>query len=306
MTQYFKTPQPPPGSPPPGPAQRGAHRSGAAVVSLCLGIVSVFCLGFGPLLGVPALILGIVALVGIGRSNGQLKGKGFAIGGICCAIVGFAIFGVTRLPAVLDLRVSADSDSRERSALVVAELNIRSNDSGQTGFGNTPEAKALADDFARKMKILRESLFTGEAEGGQSGGEFLTHCEMNQDRCAFIVHVPGLRKFNDEAKESLCEIAWTIAHTVLTDSDLPGGSRLAVGVKGVVLYEDIMIGDYLREGDSAEPSSGTGSDRLKPFFPKSPVTGTGTEPELEKTPADAAGSSGAAATDLPNPNPLNQ
>lgn len=270
MSQYINTPQPPIGTPTPGPAQRGVQRSGMAIAALCLGIGSLVC--FGPLLGIPALILGIIALSAIGKSDGQLTGKGFAISGICLGVVGSAIFILAMvMPALIGDLGDGSSGSDVDSAFEIAEKNIRSKKSDQTGFGNTPEAAVLADQFSSKMKILRASLFTGEAKGGLSGGEFLTHCEMNEDRCAFIVHVPGLRKFNEEAKKSLCDIAWTIAWGELAESDLPDGSQLAVGVKGFALYEDIMIGEYLREDDSAEPSSGSSTDRLKPFFPE-PLT----------------------------------
>jgi hypothetical protein len=64
------------------PVYRGhapAKTSGMAVSSLVLGCVSFFCSIFT---GLPAIILGILALRQINRSNGQLKGDGLAIGGI--------------------------------------------------------------------------------------------------------------------------------------------------------------------------------------------------------------------------------
>jgi general secretion pathway protein G len=57
-----------------------AKTSGLAIASLVLGILSFFTFF---LTALPAIILGIVALVKIGKSAGRLKGKGFAITGIC-------------------------------------------------------------------------------------------------------------------------------------------------------------------------------------------------------------------------------
>ena len=53
--------------------------SGMAVAALVLGILSMFTCG---LTIIPAVILGIVSLVKIGRSGGGLSGTGFAIAGI--------------------------------------------------------------------------------------------------------------------------------------------------------------------------------------------------------------------------------
>ena len=53
--------------------------SGLAIASLVLGILSPFtCL----ITAIPAIVLGIVALVKISKSTGQLKGSGLAIAGI--------------------------------------------------------------------------------------------------------------------------------------------------------------------------------------------------------------------------------
>lgn len=75
------SPSPFPGGPPPAGAPK---TSAAAVTSLILGILSLFCSCFTAL---PSLICGIVGLSNIGRSNGQLKGKGLAVAGMILAVV---------------------------------------------------------------------------------------------------------------------------------------------------------------------------------------------------------------------------
>ncbi|MHC4553411.1 MAG: DUF4190 domain-containing protein, partial [Planctomycetota bacterium] len=52
---------------------------GLAIASLVMGILSIFC---NVILAIPAIICGIIALVKISKSQGQLKGNGFAIAGI--------------------------------------------------------------------------------------------------------------------------------------------------------------------------------------------------------------------------------
>ncbi len=63
--------------------------SGLAVASLILGLLS-FCLNV--LAGIPALILGIVALVVIGASAGRLGGRGLAVGGLITGFLGSALW----------------------------------------------------------------------------------------------------------------------------------------------------------------------------------------------------------------------
>jgi len=60
------------------------RNSGAAVASLILGIASLACLCFTAL---PGLICGFIGLANIGKSNGQLKGRGLAILGIILSLV---------------------------------------------------------------------------------------------------------------------------------------------------------------------------------------------------------------------------
>jgi hypothetical protein len=76
--------------------------------------------------------------------------------------------------------------------------------SGQTAFGNTPKAAEVASRFAAKMKLMREILFEkGKETFSVSQHEFLTYCDLQEDRCVLIVHVPDLRHFSDSAKGTL-------------------------------------------------------------------------------------------------------
>src|SRR2546423_7623620 len=82
---------PPPPPPPPRPAAmpsaapmaaQAGKTSGMAIASLVLAILTLPTCGIG---GIVGLILGIVSLVKISNSQGQLRGKGLAISGICIA-----------------------------------------------------------------------------------------------------------------------------------------------------------------------------------------------------------------------------
>jgi hypothetical protein len=77
-----------------------------AVASMVLGLLSVVCCC---VTGIPAIILGTIALIQISRSNGRLKGTGYAVTGLVCGIV-FTIItlvGALLVPAVESARDAA-------------------------------------------------------------------------------------------------------------------------------------------------------------------------------------------------------
>jgi hypothetical protein len=65
----------------PQPRPAGPRTSGAAIASLAMGVVSLVC-GFLMILGIPAVITGLVAVRRINQSQGKQTGKGLAITGI--------------------------------------------------------------------------------------------------------------------------------------------------------------------------------------------------------------------------------
>jgi len=110
-------PLPPPvrrSTPRPAPARveeadsyaRGpATTSGLAITSLVLGLLSIGC---SFLTGLAALITGIIALININQSRGQLKGTWMAVTGICCGcILPVLILIALLLPAVQAAREAA-------------------------------------------------------------------------------------------------------------------------------------------------------------------------------------------------------
>jgi hypothetical protein len=81
--------------------------SGMAIASLVLGIFS-FCLTI--FTGIPAVILGIIALSGINRSRGAITGAGMAIAGIVMGALGCTMVFISvalLLPAVQAAREAA-------------------------------------------------------------------------------------------------------------------------------------------------------------------------------------------------------
>lgn len=133
-----------------------------------------------------------------------------------------------------------------------AENFIRSFD-GREATGNDPDAEKLAQDFARQLRVTRQFMFT-ESNGGfgdLTKGRFLTYCSKKPDSVAFIVHVPGLSGFSEDAKLTLEEHAWTLA-TGLVEKAFPEVHGMALGLKGDLNYSAILTGSV----NSKEPLQG--------------------------------------------------
>src|SRR3990172_9577430 len=95
------------------PVPSAPRTSGMAITSLVLGCSSFMCWIFT---GLPAVILGAVALMKINRSGGQLKGEGLAIGGIVTG--GVSTFLV--LPIMVALLLPAVQAAREAARRNIA------------------------------------------------------------------------------------------------------------------------------------------------------------------------------------------
>jgi hypothetical protein len=103
----------------PAPRRPPARMSVKAVFSLILGLLS-FCLS--PLVGVPAVILGLLGLRDVNRSGGRVVGSGLAIAGIVTgglgSLVSLALIAVTiglAVPAVrqAQARVKTSNDLKQ-------------------------------------------------------------------------------------------------------------------------------------------------------------------------------------------------
>ncbi len=156
------------------------------------------------------------------------------------------------------------ADSSGQARFAAAERKIVGASLG-VAHGNSEEAHKLAEDFSGRMKVLRELMFTeGEDRIIEiTDGEFITYCELHEDRCAFLVHVPAYRDFKGEAKEQLASLAWQTAQRVVEET-LEEGDQLGIGMKGTFLYGSVMVGSV---GSETPTSSSKEKDLLIGFFP---------------------------------------
>ncbi len=118
---------------------------------------------------------------------------------------------------------------------------------GTVAFGNSAQAIAVATHFSRTMKSLREQFFEAGQKSGRSlrDNQFLTYCELRPQHCVILVHVSELRRFTREAQKSLGEMAWFAAQSALKKNAVGrSGMPVAVGVRGEILYDRVLLGQY--------------------------------------------------------------
>jgi len=107
----------------PNTSQSTPANLGIATAALIFGIISFFCI---PFCGLAALILGIIALCKINKSNGLLLGKGKAIAGIV-----FGCWAFLRIPLILTaMLLPALNQAHKNSQRVACQHNLK-----QIGLG---------------------------------------------------------------------------------------------------------------------------------------------------------------------------
>ncbi|MGN6544975.1 MAG: hypothetical protein ACTHK7_07990, partial [Aureliella sp.] len=272
------------------PVVGAASLSHVAVIGMVLGLLSLLtaCVFFVSLpLSIAAVIMGHLGLQAVRKNRPHLEGRWQAITALASGYSAL-LFSITILAAVLLAPRWAPPNGAQRAnagvaggatgisgsaheAFKGAEYEIASKRDKPAGRGNSPEAVALASEFSQKLKEVSDVAFTSGRRPllQLSDGEYLTFCELHEDRCLFLVHVPSYRKFTGEAKKALAEISWSVAQATVADK-LPPDSKLGVGLRGVLTYGDIMLGTCAEATDDeavASFKSGKTEDLLAFFEP---------------------------------------
>lgn len=238
--------------------------SPVAICGMLLGIISLLmvCIFFvSAPLSLFAVMFGHIGLRDVKKGRPHVDGRWQAITALITGylaltlsvlITGFVIYSSRNGGRSSDANALVDRNGNEEiynisesnsEAFKAAEYEIASKRDKPAGRGNSPEAIALATDYAEKLKELSELVFTSESRPllKTTDVEYLTYCQLNDDRCLFLVHVPSYRKFTGDAKKALAEIAWAIAQST-TAGKLQPNAKLGVGLRGVLLYGDILLG----------------------------------------------------------------
>lgn len=286
------------------PASHGIRPAGVSVSGLALGSMLVAFLAFFSIcvffvslpLSIAAVVMGHFGYRAVQKNQPYLDGGWQAVTAL---VVGYsamllsAVVGAVFLfgPQLFPRDGGGGEDSiasfAERSkgihsdvgpyspkrALAAAETMIAAKRDLPSGRGNNPEAIALATTFAERMKMASDEAFTSNRKPlvQLSGGEYLTFCELHEDRCLFLVHVPSYRNFTGDAKKVLAELAWVNAQMTVAGK-IPARSRLAVGLRGTILYGDIMLGQCpASEEELSVAEDGEKDDLLAFFIEEAPV-----------------------------------
>jgi len=93
--------------------------SGLAIAAFAMGLLSMTCV-LWPFLGLPAIICGIIALVKISKSNGQLKGSGLAVAGLVIPAVLTLV-----VPLLAAILMPAMGQARGVAKQVVCGTNLK-------------------------------------------------------------------------------------------------------------------------------------------------------------------------------------
>lgn len=248
-----------------------------AVASMIASVTSpvLFCLCLPTIvLSLTGVIGGHISLYRIARSKGQMVGTWAGVMALC---FGYPVLLIScvMMPGYVSsvyegVRKGANADEASQATESVfdrAESNILTSVDG-AAHGNSPEAIVLATEYSSTIKELRELLFTKRERGfSLSQGKFVTHCELHEGKCCFLVHVPDYRKFDDDAKKSLETIAWLAAQKTVAGK-LKEGDQLAVGLKRVILYGSVQIGEVVAadKGDDGVKIKTKEKELLHPFF----------------------------------------
>ncbi len=270
---------------------RAPRTSSLAITSLISGLLSplfLFLCGLSLVTSSIAIITGHLARREIKTSGGRVGGSGQALTGLVFGylLLAVSVGGVAFIAtsfrrgweqakedrtngsaSTLDGRARPSADTAS-DRLHAAELGTLTAGSEGPAFGNTPAARQLAAEYSQSLKTMREALFTADRDRvfQLTDGQFIVHCELHRDRCAFIVHVPAYRDFAAEAKEALATIAWQVAQQTVEDSLRPG-DQLAVGLRGSMLYGAVMMGRVASDEEQRAAFQRVERDSLVAFFP---------------------------------------
>jgi hypothetical protein len=140
-----------------------------------------------------------------------------------------------------------------------------------THAGNTEVAEALAKEFSVSMQRAREGgiALEDESGGGATSSEFRCYCFLGEGRCAFVVTVPDVGRFDPMAARVIYDDAWWLVGSLGNELS-PKPERVAVGVRGALGYTAIIDGPL----EGKRPISSKDEALLYPFFSGAPAEDT--------------------------------
>jgi hypothetical protein len=138
---------------------------------------------------------------------------------------------------------------------------------GKDGFGNNLKAAGGAIKFATTVKSIRDLAITGKDEHhlSMSEGHFLTFIDVSHDSIGLIVHVPRLRKYEEDAKRMMEDVIWRMAVATAREQLDSAHGVLLVGVRGISAYDKVWVMN-LADTTRAEMDPVRDAGRFYAFF----------------------------------------
>ncbi len=174
------------------------------------------------------------------------KGIGFWI-----AIIVTGLIGIMVTNGVIMMRnYKPRPKTPAELGFAVAEECIKAK-SGKSGGSNVAETEA-AQLMAKMSAAFREETISAnvskpkglfrKAASGLDAKDFVAYCKVKNDTALFLLHVPDLRKFTDEAKEAMLKGAWISAQMALHGMPEPKPKQLTVSTRGILSYDAAYSG----------------------------------------------------------------
>lgn len=88
----------------------------------------------------------------------------------------------------------------------------------------------------------------------------------------FLIHVPELNRFEDDAKDSMAKLSFAAAKKMLHSKRASGVKKLAVAIRGNLLYDQVWMESYETGGKESQGNTQIDSETsvmptsLLPFF----------------------------------------
>jgi hypothetical protein len=174
------------------------------------------------------------------------KGIGFWI-----AIISTGLIGIMVTNGVIMMRnYKPRPKTPAELGFAVAEECIKAK-SGKSGGSNAAETEA-ALLMAAMSAAFREQTISANASkpkglfrkaaSGMDAKDFVAYCKVKNDAALFLLHVPDLRKFTDEAKQAMLKGAWISAQMALHGMPEPKPKQLTVSTRGILSYDAAYSG----------------------------------------------------------------
>ncbi len=149
---------------------------------------------------------------------------------------------LVRLPGIGPLMRPAQQPGKKELSAAVRGIGSKNRGVAQ---GNNEAAMRLAAELSTSLGQLRKKFISGDdSKDLLTKGEFVVYCQLNEDSCAFLIHVPALRRYADDAAAGIADLAYLEACRVLDEAKLSEVRRLAVATRGDLLYDRVRVGDF--------------------------------------------------------------